>query len=444
MQHLLKILIVDDDDADRRMIRRALKGDGLAASVEDAEDCATGLSALRGRHFDCAFLDYHLPDGTGLALLREARAADVDIPIIMLTGQGDEEIAVQAIKAGATDYVTKDKASTAIGQSVRTALRMHEADKGRRQAENALRESQERFRLLIEGAKEYAIFMLDTQGRVASWNPGAERILGYAESDILGKSAKRFFVPEDRQTDIPAQERETALATGNAADTRWMQRKDGTRFWAEGVLTALYDRGGQLRGFEKVMRDATERKRAEEMVAEANAKQRAFLRDVLASVTDGRLRLCDSEADLPDPFPLCGPPVTLTQNNGLRQLRLQAQEAAQAGGFSEERCADLITAVGEAAMNAVVHAGGGQGQVCRRAAGSVQIRVTDSGAGIAVEKLPQATLQRGYTTAGTFGHGFKMLLQTVDRLWLLTGPTGTTVVLEKDQRDVPPAWLAVG
>ena len=108
--------------------------------------------------------------------------------------------------------------------------------------------------------------------------------------------------------------------------------------------------------------------------------------------------------------------------------------------FSEERSQDLETAVGEAAMNAVVHAGGGQGWVCTSAAGTVQVWITDTGTGITMEHLPRATLERGFTTAGTLGHGFWLILRMVDRLWLLTGPTGTTLVLEQDAVSTEPLW----
>ena len=169
-------------------------------------------------------------------------------------------------------------------------------------------------------------------------------------------------------------------------------------------------------------------------------KQRAFLRDVLASVTGGRLLLCDTPADLPARLPLSGPPVPLTRTGGMSELRRAAKEAALAEGFAADRWQDLLTAVGEAAMNAAVHGGGGVGRVCTGRDGIVQVWVEDRGRGIEVEDLPRATLSKGYTTAGSLGHGMKMMLETVDRLWLLTGPAGTTAVIEQDRRPPQPAW----
>ncbi len=188
-----------------------------------------------------------------------------------------------------------------------------------------------------------------------------------------------------------------------------------------------------------------------EELAEANAAlhalagwQRGFLRDVLASVTEGKLHLCDTEGDLPPRHgSLWGTPLYLHADTGLSALRRRATEAAETAHFSPERIADLITAVNEAGMNAIVHAGAGTVHVSLDAvAGLVQVWVEDTGSGITMENLPRATLSRGFTTAGTLGHGLKLMLQTTDRLWLLTGPTGTTVVLEQDRTPPPPLWAA--
>ncbi len=169
-------------------------------------------------------------------------------------------------------------------------------------------------------------------------------------------------------------------------------------------------------------------------------KQRVFLRDVLASVTGGRLNLCDSRADLPAPLPAVGNSISLSRTQGLYALRQAAKRAALASGFADERWQDLVTAVSEAAMNAAVHAGGGEGRVCVGETGTVQVWVRDHGRGIDVENLPRAALAKGYTTAGSLGHGMKMMLESTDRLWLLTSPEGTTVVMEQDRLPPAPTW----
>jgi PAS domain S-box-containing protein len=135
----------------------------------------------------------------------------------------------------------------------------------RREQEERLRQSEERFRLLLEGVEDYAIYLLDPEGRVSSWNYGAQRITGYTADEIVGQSFERFYPPEDAAAGRPAQELRTATLNRRAEDIGWRVRKDGTRFWAEVVVTALHDDEGRLRGFSKVVRDLSEKKRIENL-----------------------------------------------------------------------------------------------------------------------------------------------------------------------------------
>ncbi|HYL88492.1 MAG TPA: PAS domain S-box protein [Burkholderiales bacterium] len=133
----------------------------------------------------------------------------------------------------------------------------------RRRQEELLRQSEERFRLLIEAVKDYAIFMLDTQGRVASWNAGAERIKGYRADEIIGEHFRVFYTEEAREREWPEEELRRAREEGRFEDEGPRLRKDGTVFWANVVITPMYDHRGVLRGFAKVTRDMTEKKRVE-------------------------------------------------------------------------------------------------------------------------------------------------------------------------------------
>ncbi|MDS0143867.1 PAS domain S-box protein [Amycolatopsis sp. CM201R] len=126
----------------------------------------------------------------------------------------------------------------------------------------------DRFRLLVQGVLDYGIFMLDTEGRISTWNAGAERITGYAAEEIAGRHFSVFHPPEDVAASEPARELETAVAEGRLEDEGWRVRKDGTRFWANVVITALYDEHGRLHGFGKVTRDMTERRNAEQALRE--------------------------------------------------------------------------------------------------------------------------------------------------------------------------------
>ena len=145
----------------------------------------------------------------------------------------------------------------------------------RRMAEDTLRQSEERYRLLIDGVRDYAIFMLDPNGRVATWNAGAERLNGYTADEILGAHLSRFYPPEDAAAGGPQQELDTASNVGRFEDEGWRVRKDGTRFWASVVLTAIRNAAGELQGFSKVTRDITDRKHYEERVQQLNQELRA-------------------------------------------------------------------------------------------------------------------------------------------------------------------------
>src|SRR5262245_37656897 len=134
----------------------------------------------------------------------------------------------------------------------------------RRQQEEALRQSEEHFRLMVEGVTDYAMFMLDPNGYVLTWNPGAHRIKGYRADEIIGQHFSRFYPPEAVQTGWPDHELQVAAEQGRFEDEGWRVRKDGSRFWANVVISALHDDSGRLRGFAKLTRDLSERKHAED------------------------------------------------------------------------------------------------------------------------------------------------------------------------------------
>ncbi len=151
------------------------------------------------------------------------------------------------------------------------------------EAEMALRQSEERFQLLVESVQDYAIFMLDPEGRVSSWNSGAERIKGYAASEIIGEHFSRFYPEEDLRSGKPQRELEIAAEQGRFEDEGWRVRKDGSRFWANLVITALRDRTGRLCGFSKVTRDITERMQAHEALRKSNEELRKEIAERIAA-----------------------------------------------------------------------------------------------------------------------------------------------------------------
>ncbi|WP_411103898.1 PAS domain S-box protein [Streptomyces sp. cmx-4-9] len=149
----------------------------------------------------------------------------------------------------------------------------------------ALAPTETAFTLLVSSVVDYGIFMLDPTGRVSSWNAGAERIKGYRATDIIGKHFSVFYPPEDIAARKPHLELEAAIADGRLEDEGWRIRKDGSRFWANVVITPLFDETGELRGFGKVTRDMTERRAAEQALTE---RRRLFTHLVQAQELERR------------------------------------------------------------------------------------------------------------------------------------------------------------
>lgn len=137
-----------------------------------------------------------------------------------------------------------------------------------------------RYRLLVDAITDYAIYMLDTEGRISSWNAGAQRFKSYTESEILGEHFSRFYTPEDLAAGIPAKALLTAETEGRFEAEGWRVRKDGERFWAHVVIDAIRDPHGQLLGFAKITRDLSERKIAEEVLKRSEEQFRLLIQGV--------------------------------------------------------------------------------------------------------------------------------------------------------------------
>ncbi|HSD11166.1 MAG TPA: PAS domain S-box protein [Candidatus Binatia bacterium] len=165
---------------------------------------------------------------------------------------------------------------------------LYDLDLERERTDAALWQNRERFRLVVDGARDYAIFLLDADGYVRSWNPGAERIIGYSEGEVLGRHLSTFYPLEDVAKGKPERNLDIAVSEGRAEDEGWRVRKDGSRFWANVILAPLIGEDGRLSGFSKITRDMTERRRIEEQLKDANTelrKREQALQETLSSLT---------------------------------------------------------------------------------------------------------------------------------------------------------------
>ena len=295
MNKRLHILIVEDNQADVDLIRETLPEKGpVSFRIESVSQLSGALARLKDEGVDLVLLDLGLPDSQGLETFRRLREAAPHIPVIILTVNDDQEVAVAAVREGAQDYLVKGQiGGSLLTRALRYAVERKRAEEALqefqtrleervRERTQALAKSEERFRMMVEEVKDYAIIMLDAEGRIVSWNVGAERIKGYRADEIVGRHFSQFYPREDMESGKPERALANAIAEGRFEEEGWRVRKDGSLFFAGMIITALRDDAGGLRGFTKITRDITERKQAEEALRENQAKLAA----ALASMTD--------------------------------------------------------------------------------------------------------------------------------------------------------------
>lgn len=413
MKQDVRVLFLEDLEADALLAIHELSKAGIAFDWKRVETEEAFLQALQQYHPDIILADYSLPKYDGRSALRQARTVRPDIPFVFVTGTLGEELAVDLLKEGATDYVLKNGLSR-LGPAVQRALRefadrqkRHEIEDAhrvaleryrqvienatdvvfttdregnftyantagtrtsgysmgelwglnyldlvvpehrtrlqrhfirqvlsgtpssslefpfraksgevrwfsmnaalvhergaysgfhliardvtkRKQAEDALKESEQRFRLMVEGIKGYAIYMLNPTGRIVSWNKGAERLRGYREDEALGRPLSMLFPEEQARQGIPDQLLKTSEGEGQASIGQWFTRKDGSRFYGEMLITAIRDDQKVLRGFAVLTRDKTDQRQFEQTIRESEERFRMLFRANPAAIGMGK------------------------------------------------------------------------------------------------------------------------------------------------------------
>ncbi len=382
-QRPLTVLHVDDESAFADLVSVYLEreGDGIEVITETSPEA--GLERLETEDIDCIVSDYDMPVTNGLEFLEAVREAYPDLPFILFTGKGSEEIASEAISAGVTDYLQKEGGTdqyTVLANRIENAVQQYHAtqeiergfsaietaregiafldDEGlflytnpayaevygydreemigehwellypdeyvrqahheilpavpedgtwsgenihhrkdgtriivshaltysrdgtllclirditaEKETEQTLERERQRFEKFVDAVEDYAIFALDPDGYITSWNRGAKQLKGYDEDEILGEHFSTFYPEEKTEEGYPAELLETALDAGSVEDTGWRVRKDGPEFWANVVITAVFNDDGQHQGFLKVTRDMTHQRTAHQALAAEN------------------------------------------------------------------------------------------------------------------------------------------------------------------------------
>jgi len=267
----MRILLVEDNSDHRELMRLALTGHD---STWEVEAVASGEEALRfllgGEVFDLVFLDYSLPERDGLEVLEEIRRGEAPPPVVVVTGRGDEQVAVKALKGGAYDYVMKQNGYLErLPVVARRAVEAHQLSVERKRAEEALKESESKYRNLIDQAWD-AIFVIDSTGKMLLVNEQACQTLGYTQEELIRLNVADTYPVEERAI---AAQRITMVQRGDHLRyERSMMRKDGTIFPVEVAIGMLPN--GMIQG---IVRNITSRKRAEEALLESEARYRQLV-----------------------------------------------------------------------------------------------------------------------------------------------------------------------
>lgn len=283
MNNPLRVLILEDDPADAELMTLELRRGGLRFTSRCVTEREQFVAELDRTPPDVILSDHSLPSFDGFSALALAKDKSPETPFIFVTGAVSAEDAIEAFERGANDYVLKARIEV-LPSTVKRELEKAEQRR-------MLLEHEAQLRSTVESAKQFAIFTTDLQGRITTWNAGAEHLFEYTAKEILGQDGKIIFTPEDLMQGQAEKEMQGALTEGHAEDERWHVRKSGERFWGSGQTMPFVNTKGEKSGFLKIMQDQTERRQ----MAESLLKSEELYRSMVDTVQDYAIYLLDAQ-----------------------------------------------------------------------------------------------------------------------------------------------------
>ena len=302
MSQEIEILLVDDDEVDRMAVKRALGQTSMPVSVREVTRSEDAMRILAESPPDAIFLDHYLPDETGLELTKKIRAAGHDLPIVALTGRGDETLAVELMKAGVSDYLGKqDLSAERLGQSLRYVLAMHRAERRAERAQAALRENRQWLAASLRSIGD-AVVTTDGQGEITYLNPAAEELTGWTQGEASGRDLRQVLrleggavdralamLHEDQPQEGDRQTHQSLLTT-----------RDGNEIPVDVTASPLRgDEGGRPRGVVVAIRDVSAKRAAEETLREYAVRLQNLAKaglDIISSPVGGILQVVTDRA----------------------------------------------------------------------------------------------------------------------------------------------------
>lgn len=256
MKKEFRVLMIEDSVPDVALIHHELRKAGLHFRCRRVDSRETFLHEIENHPPDVILSDHGVPGFDGFAALAEARSRCPQVPFIFVTGAHGDEGHEETLKRGADDYVLKTQLHL-LAPAIDRALQNLDSHARHRQIESALLSAEEHLQLISSELKEYAAFMLDVGGRIATWNPGAEQLLGYTAGEILGQDYALLFPREARDRDWPRHLLIRVNSERRTEDIGWRIRKGGQRFRANMVIVALCEHAENDRGYLCVLRNLT-------------------------------------------------------------------------------------------------------------------------------------------------------------------------------------------